>query len=207
MCFNTFAVQLHSAMIKEFKQKRGRSERNFILYEDRINFFTKTPKETARYDIKLQELGFDLHYHTAKKTNRMMLYIFNGLMFGLMLLILIFDEKREGTLAFVVLGIPVVIISAVELLKKDTDDLYLVGGNKKLVFYRAIPDEQSVLDFIAVINTTQRQLLKTKYTAFTNRTSAEEYDARLAWLKEIEAITEEEHGQLMHNFEISKLLE
>ena len=49
-------------MIAEFEQKRGFETRNFVLYKDKITIDTKTSHNKFRYDVKLESLGFDLHY-------------------------------------------------------------------------------------------------------------------------------------------------
>ena len=193
-------------LVKEFRQKKGFKYRNFVLYSDRINVEIKTTSETARYDVKLEELGFELHYHTAHKS-KLQVYIFCGVMLSLMATILIMDEKREDTGAVVFLGLILIIISITGFLTGIVDDIYLVGGPKKLLFFRNTPNEASVLEFIDTIKETQTLHYKTKYTFYNSRTIHEEYVSRLLWLKDTEVINEDEYGQLLHNFEISRLLE
>ena len=193
-------------IIKEFRQKKGFDYRNFVLYSNHINVEVKNANQTSNYNVKLEDLGFDLHYHTANKSKTPII-IFCSILLSLMCTAFILDEKHESTLVVGVFGSILLVIAIVSFLRSGTDDVYMVGGTKNLSFFRDVPNEQSVKEFITEIKKTQKQFFKAKYITYNSRTSIEEYEVRLQWLKDGEIISEDEYGQLLHNFEISKLLE
>ena len=193
-------------IVKEFRQKKGNKYRNFILYQDRISVDTKTSKESSRYNVKLSDVGTDLHYHAAH-TSKLPIAIFCGIILSLIATILIMDEKHKDTVVAVFMSFILIIVAIIAYLREIIDDVYLVGGSKNLLFYRNVPDEQSVIEFIDEIKRTQKQLFKARYITYTSHTSTEEYEARLQWLKSIDAISDDEYSELLHDFEISKLIQ
>lgn len=90
--------------------------------------------------------------------------------------------------------------------KKYQDDIYLTGGRQNLVFYRTIPDEQTVLDFISEIENTTNTHLRNKYSTFSKYMQDHEVLSRLSFLKNKNLLTDEECDELYQEYKISRLL-
>ena len=97
----------------------------------------------------------------------------------------------------------IIIIILVSL--KHNDDIFLVGGQKNLVFYRNKPSEDKVVEFIEAIKDARKDYFKKSFSSFDKTTTEEEYYGRLQWLKRQEMITADEYDELKHIFDIQKL--
>jgi hypothetical protein len=97
-------------------------------------------------------------------------------------------------------------LSVLNYLKQHQDDVFLIGGQKNLVFYREIPNESKVLEFIGEVISVSKTLLKAKYVVIDCTMSEEEFLGRLNWLVEREIISISEKSNLMQDFKIKKLL-
>jgi hypothetical protein len=82
----------------------------------------------------------------------------------------------------------------------------LVGGQTNLVFYRDIPNEKEVLEFIEKVKDQVRRHLKEKYTSFDNITDEKDFYNRINWLRDREVISDTEHLEYKTRFDRQKLL-
>jgi len=192
-------------MKTEFKQIRGANSRKFILTSDKITVETKTLRKNNKYEIKLDFLGFDIHYQSD---NTLPGKIFLGVCFiwivGSTLGYLNTEGKESGFWIFnAILG---VLMACFAYFKQHQDDIYLVGGQTNLVFYRDIPNEQAVLEFIETVKIQARSYLKEKYTVFDNSTPEQDFYGRINWLREREVISYSEYIEFKTNYDTQKLL-
>jgi adenosine deaminase len=75
-----------------------------------------------------------------------------------------------------------------------------------LVFYRNIPNEKVVLDFIDKVRGQVKIYLKEKYTTFDIATSEQDFYNRLNWLRDREVINSAEYAEYKANFDTQKLI-
>ncbi|MDQ6472644.1 hypothetical protein RB619_18550 [Flavobacterium sp. LHD-80] len=189
----------------ELIQKRGLNSRKFILTKDRIIVDTKTLRKNDKYEVKLDQLGFEIHYR-ADST------IVGKIFFGMCICVLIalpflyFITKQIDTGAFIINCIIWGILVLANYFKQHQDDIYLVDGQTTLVFYREIPNEKSVLEFIEKVKSNSKNYIREKYTDFDDVISDEEFYARLKWLKDKEVINSSEYKTYKANFETKRLL-
>lgn len=78
------------------------------------------------------------------------------------------------------------------------DDIFITGGHQNLAFYRTIPNEETVLEFVEKIISTSKKYLKEKYTKVELSMSEEAFFSQLRWLQEREVITDLELKELMN---------
>ncbi len=90
--------------------------------------------------------------------------------------------------------------------KPHQDDIYLVGGQSNLVFYRDIPNEEVVLEFIDKVKENVKIYLKEKYTMFDSTTVDQDYYVRINWLRDREIINHSEYFEYKMQFDTQKLL-
>lgn len=188
-----------------FEQKRLVGYRRFNLTSDKITVETRNWSKTDKYEIKLDRLGLDIHYQSDNTIAGM---IFFGFCIALLVAITVVHLWVEP----MDLGILIFnyglwsFLAMFAYLKPHADDIYLVGGQTNLVFYRNIPNEQAVLSFIEQIRTSIKAYLKKKYTVFDDTTIEQDFYARIAWLRDREVITNNEYSELKHSFDTQKLL-
>lgn len=195
---------LYKRMIKQFVQKRGLNYRKHTLYEDKVVVESRTIRKIDRYEIKLDQLGADKHYQADNTMSGKIAVGIFAFMPVILFISSFFQPIDTGTMIIdTVLGWSIALIL---YLKPHADDIYLVGGSRNLVFYRAVPNENEVLDFIDLIVATSRQYLKTKYASFDADTTEEEFMMRLSWLRSRGIITAREMESLKEDFQISRLL-
>lgn len=192
-------------MIAVLEQKRGFNYRKHTIFEDKVLVEMKSISKIDRYEIRVDKLGFQTQYQ-ADNTLPGKIFFIVCLVIPVALIISELLFHNIGSRNLMVNCACWFFLALFALLKQNQDDIYLVGGDKNLVFYRNIPSEQKVLDFIVLINKTTKEYIKNKYLTFDPATPDEEYWARLNWLKETEMITDEEFEDYKIDLEIKRLL-
>ncbi|ANI88057.1 hypothetical protein A9P82_01200 [Arachidicoccus ginsenosidimutans] len=192
-------------MIKEFIQKRGFNYRKFFLYSDKIIVETKSVRKINKYEAKLDRIGFNIHYQAD---NVMAGKIFLWVCIALPMILTVAElwEHNIDVRTLIIFYVIFLILILTNFLKQHQDDIYLTGGQINLVFYRAIPNEQEVLNFISQIVRVSKEYLKEKYTQFDDFTKEEIFMNQLRWLLDRDVITNEEYNNIVENFKIKRLL-
>jgi hypothetical protein len=191
-------------ILAEFEQKKRISRRKFVLYEDKIAVEIKTPQTTSRYEVDIRDTGDKLHYHAENtKGGKTILVCIFLIPIVMTILMLAGDSINSGQVLAV--WFCCFVIAFLAYIKEHADDVYLTGGQTNLSFFRDIPSEQKVLEFIELIKSTKKENLKKEYVAFDNDTDEDEYYNRLRWLKEQRILTEEEYENAKIDFEIKRL--
>lgn len=189
----------------EFKQKKGFSTKKHYLYEDKIIVESKTLQQFDKYEVKLDKLGFEIQYQAENTTVRSIFII--GCVATLLFITgyeLFYHNINNGHLA--VYYFCILFLLGMALIKEPIDSIFLVGGEKNLVFFRTSPSEKEVLSFIETVISATKNKLKNKYLSPDETVPDEEYIPRLQWLKENEIITKKEFENLKKDFEIDRLL-
>lgn len=194
-----------SNLIAGLTQKKGFDYRNHYLYADKVLVEMKTDGKIQKYDINLELLGFNLHYEAESPRRRMMLIaaIFGVPAFcGIVLLL----TDTIGLAFFTGLYLlSALVAAAIYFYKAPQDDVFLVGGQKSLVFYRNIPTEENVSDFIEIVVKTTKEYYRNKFTQFDKTTRYEVFNWRMIWLRENGLIDEAQFNDVMEDFKISRL--
>jgi hypothetical protein len=192
-------------MIAVLEQKRGLNYRKYTLFPDKVLVETKSTSKINKYEVRIEKLGFQTQYQ-ADNTLPAKIFLIICIAIPVALTILELLLHNVGTTTLVVNYVCWCGLALFSILKQHQDDIYLMGGDKNLVFYRNIPSEQKVLEFIDLIIKATKDNIKNKYLTFDPNTPDEEYLARLNWLKETEMITEEEFENYKIDLEIKRLL-
>jgi hypothetical protein len=187
------------------EQKRGLSTRKFTLLPDRILVESKNVRTVDRYEVKLELLGNEKHYQAdSTMVGKIVIAVF--LLMPALLAIGYFNNptpksKRELIAAALLSGL----VALIGFLKQHKDDIFLVGGQKNLVFFRAVPDEASVLRFIDQVIAASRAYMHAKYTVIDINLPEEVFAGRLTWLKEQDIIDDIEVEELLASYTARKL--
>ena len=187
-----------------FEQKRRFDLRRYTLYSDRILVEINTVRQNQKYEVKLDEIGYKIRYQSDSFAfQKAAFYVCLSLL--VLVWILHFVAPRQMDTTGVVVGTLVLgfFISIIKFKKLD-DDIFLFGGQVDLVFFRAIPNKESVLDFINQVITTSKTYLRKKYGIVNTTISEEMFLGRLNWLKDNEVISEEELYELKNEFNVKK---
>lgn len=191
--------------MKEFIQKRGFNYRKFFLKNDKIIVETKTIRKIDKFEVRLDRIGYDIYYQRDNVgVGKVMFWITSIAPFGF--LIGSFYDKSLLPAQIILMFVICWTLSSLNYFKQHQDDIYLMGGQKNLVFYRETPNEESVLEFINEVINSSKLLLKEKYAIVDLSLSEEEFMGRLSWLIEKEVITNAEKVSLLQDFKIRKLL-
>jgi hypothetical protein len=188
-----------------FEQKNRFNLRKYTLFSDKILIETKTIRENQKYELKLDKIGRNIHYQSDSTTvGKIAFYICLAIPIILWIIYFFAPEKMDSGAA----TINTVIwwlLALMNILKKSKDDIYVTGGQINLEFFRTIPNEETVLEFInKVINTSKAYLIH-KYAIVDVNIPEDVFLGRLNWLKDEEIICEKEFDELKNEYKIKKL--
>ncbi|GEO08812.1 hypothetical protein [Segetibacter aerophilus] len=192
-------------MIAVLEQKRGFNYRRHTLFADKVLVETKSTSKIDKYEVRIEKLGFQTQYQ-ADNTMPGKIFLVVCILIPVALTISELLLHNVGMRNLIVNYVCWLGLAIFSIFKQHQDDIYLVGGDKNLVFYRNIPSEQKVLEFIELVIKATKDNIKNKYLTFDPNTPDEEYIARLNWLKETDMITEEELENYKIDLEIKRLL-
>ena len=170
--------------------------------------YSKKPKEELEYKIKFEELGFD----TVKKrvtTANIPFFIFLAfiaLNVGLLIDTALGNEPLP-MLFFWLLG--AAFFSGLAFYanaERNKEMIYLTGGTKILELLAAKPNIAEVQEFINHIHLAIRKYYKDKFTQFNDPISYEAKIAQLKWLREMEAITDDEYKSLTSEAKTDRII-
>ena len=189
----------------EFQQKKGLNFRKFILTSDKIIVERRTFRKNEKYEVKLDKLGLDIHYQAdnniaGKIFLGVCLVLTIGSVFG------IFFSTGKDITTWIVNAVLWTVMSFIAYIKPHDDDIFLVGGQINLVFYRDVPNEKDVLAFIEKIKQHVKIYMLDKYTVFDSMTKDFDYYNRLHWLRDLEIISQSEYTEYKKAFDLQKLL-
>lgn len=189
----------------EFQQKKGLNFRKFILTSDKIIVERRTFRKNEKYEVKLDKLGLDIHYQAdnniaGKIFLGVCLVLTIGSVFG------IFLSTGKDITTWIVNAVLWTVMSFIAYIKPHDDDLFLVGGQINLVFYRDVPNEKDVVAFIEKIKQHVKIYMLEKYTVFDSMTKDFDYYNRLHWLRDLEIISQSEYTEYKKAFDLQKLL-
>ena len=192
-------------MKSKFIQKRGIGYRKFFLYEDKIVIESRDLRKINRYEIPIEQLGFDLQYQADNViASKIVLAILILISVASFVSYFFIDAPKDKNIS-ILNSVLFFLISLFAYLKPHSDDVYLVGGQKSLMFYRNRPNEESVLEFINKIIDTGKSHIRANYLKFDEYTERDEYFARVEWYKRKKVISEDEMNEFKHEFSMKKL--
>ena len=192
-------------MSTEFIQKKGYNIRKFILTSDKIIVETKTIQKKYKYEVKLDRLGLDIHYQADNTIAGKIFFTICLILIAISVFAFFYNSDKEQNI-WIFNTLLWTAMAFFAYFKQHQDDIFLVGGESNLAFYRNIPNEEKVLEFINKIKTSTKIYLKEKYTYFDKNTSDQDFFHRINWLYEKEIITYTEYLDYKTNFETQKLL-
>lgn len=189
----------------EFKQKRGFSERSYLLKEDRIIVKTKSLTRILNYEVRLDKIGFDKNFQADNPfVGKILFWVFITIPFVFM--IAKFLGAKIDNSIIVINSILFFFLAFLNFIKQHQDDIFLTGGETNLSFYRKYPDENAVLDFIEKIISASKKFQKNKLLDPILNLHPDSYIARTHWLKDNNIIGESEFNQLISEYETQRLL-
>ena len=192
-------------MDKVLEQKQGANLRKYTLKEDRILVETRSLRKNEKYEFMLDNIGLDKVYKADSTIlGKIFFYVCLALPIALTVAKLLGSNIDNNTLI-----INYVIwfgLAIVGYFRKSQDDIYLTGGPMALVFYRTIPTEKEVSDFIDGTIAASKKYIKEKYAKVNIDIPQEMFFGRLNLLKEKNIITESEYQEIKKEYELKKLI-
>lgn len=192
-------------MTKIFEQKRGLNSRKFILLHDKVLVETKTLRKNQKFEILLNNVGHEIFWQSDSTIlGKVFFYVCIAVPFVLIIIMLISHQIDNRTI-----WINCAVLWLLALLnyaKQHEDDIYIVGGQRDLSFYRTIPSEEKVLEFINEIISTSKNYLKENYTIVDVTIPEDVFLGRLHWLREKKIISDIELHELKSEYNVKKLL-
>lgn len=187
------------------EQKKGFGRRKFTLTDDRIIIETKESQKSIKFEVKLDQIGYDIYYQSESSGAAKFLICFCAFLLFIFWGSFFFDDNRNllGTIIFTIL---ILFVMFLPFLIKRKDDVYLTGGEQNLVFYRTVPNEEHVLSYVNAIIVASKQYLRKKYARVDIYVPEEVFLHRLSWLLEKEIISREEIEELKSDYRTKKLL-
>lgn len=181
------------------------SYRKFGLYSDRLLVEQKTISQFTKFEIKLDQIGSNLHYQSDSiLAGKVFLYISIAIPLILTIVNLIQHNSLLEIKYLIMNYILWLGIALANYLTEHQDDIILTGGSQNLFFYRNIPDEQSVLVFIDDVISASKSHMRNKYTKIDSYVSEGDFINRLQWLLANEIISEQDFAQLREEYRISR---
>jgi hypothetical protein len=192
-------------MNKTFEQKRGSNLRKHTLKTDRILVETTSLRKNEKFEIMLDSLGSDISYKADSTIiGKVFFFICLAIPIAMTVALLAGSEIDRGTL--IVNYVIWFGLAIFNFLKQSQDDVFLVGGQKYLVFYRAIPNEKEVLEYINEIIVASKAYIREKYAKVDPDIPHDMFFARLLWLKEKGIINESEYREMKNEYDLKKLI-
>ena len=180
--------------------------RKHTLYDDKILVESKTIRSITRYEVKLEELGFDKIYQADNVTPGKIWFAIL-ILFPFFIIAAQLSDKPVPWASVIFLSVIFWAVALAGYFKQNKDDIFLTGGKKNLVFYRNVPNEEEVLRFIEIISDAKKEMLKKRLIRFDDYTQEPEFLARLNYLRDHGMITQEEFDDIYTDFKISRLLQ
>lgn len=195
-------------MNKTLEQKRGLNLRKHTLFDDYILVETKTIQKYERYEVKLDQIGWEKFYKAEPiLLAKIFFYLCLALPSILTLMILLGIEGFElGTFVFNWVLWSIFALLLYYRIKNPPDDVYLTGGQRNLLFYRAVPNEADVTQFLNQVIAASKIYIKEKYAKADIDIPQEVFHGRLNWLKERDIISESEYREMKIEYDNKKLL-
>ncbi len=191
-------------LIKEFSQKRGFSFRKFHLYPNKVVVETRTIRKLEKFEIKIENVGFDTSYQ-ADNIAIGKIWFFLCLAAPIFVHVLQFFPGQElSTTNLVILYAGCWFFALLNFLKQHQDDIILKGQND-LIFYRNIPNEQKVLEFIELTKLTTKKYLRRKYLNTDDFIDNTEFRYTMKWLLEKDIISKSEYKKAINEFDLKNI--
>jgi hypothetical protein len=193
-----------SNLIKEFIQKRGLNYRKFSLYQNKIIVETKTIKKIEKYEVQIENLGFDTVYQ-AENTLVGKIWLYICLTLPIIFYILqLFPSQRIPITNLIIIHVGCWLFAFFNYIKQHQDDIIL-KGRKDLEFYRDIPDEKSVLIFIELVKTTTKNYLKRRHFNTDNYIDDNEFNHTMKWLLNQDIISISEYKSILDDYKLKNI--
>ena len=189
-----------------FEQKRGLSLRRYTLYSDKILIETKTIRKNQKYELKLDKVGHNIQYQSDSTiVGKIAFYVCLAIPIVLWIIHFVVSKQLDKGTA-IINTILWWLLALINILKQHEDDIYLVGGQNSLAFFRTVPNEGIVLDFIQKVINSSKSYLRNKYGIVDVNISEDVFFARLNWLKEEEIISEKEFYEIKDEYRVKKII-
>jgi hypothetical protein len=193
-------------MKSKFIQKRGIGYSKFYLYEDKVVVETRDLRKINKYEVPIEQLGMELQYQADNVIAGKIAVVVCTIVSIASLISCFFQTSPKEKNIAIFNSICFFLIAIFMYLKPHADDVYLVGGNKNLMFYRNRPNEDEVLKFLNEVIETTKSFVRKNYLKFDDNTNQDEYFARLDWYLRKKIITDDERQDLKEEFTLKRLL-
>lgn len=193
-------------LVNEFTQKRGFNYRKFHLYHDKVIIETKTIRKIEKYEVKIDNIGFDILYQ-ADNVIIGKIVMFICILIPILLVFLNLFNGQDILAAKTIMIFMVCWGFALINYSKQHQDDIILKGHQNLEFYRSIPNEDEVLEFISLIVSSSKSYLKKKYYKLKEHSNEVDLQNTMTWLLDREVISESEFDKIMNDFHLRKSFE
>jgi len=192
--------------MKELIQKKTFASKHYKILKGKLQVNIKSTKEQNEWTCSLEELGLKKLY---KKQPRFLLNLAVVVCFAIALAAAItyffFPEQIDAG-GFYINTVLWGFLGLFFMLVPVKNEVYLYGGSQDLAFYRNIPNEESVDQFLDELIQATKEYLREKYTKIDKDLAEDIQIENFKWLKDIEVITEQEYQELKEELTRQKLL-
>lgn len=194
--------------MKELKQKRFFSTREFKILRNSVFVKTKSWTDIYEYDVPFENIGLRI----LKKTDRgpKIALLFFGMLTILMTYFSIeswFAGEPANKFGLIIaLAVIFLGFSIGAFLSLKNTVICIIGGQQIIQFYANSPSEESVQNFIDNIFQIKKEKIKVQVLTMQQQVSEEIFKQQLEWLIENDVIDQKEYEELLQSFQIKKII-
>lgn len=193
--------------MSELKIKFIGTENNYSILSNKVKISERTWDKSIEYFISFDNLGFDIIKEKTKSLIWVSIIHFSFMCLNIYVLV---DEAMKGAKSLQIDGWLFSIILFASLfiysLIQKTEKVYLTGGNSVIILNASNPNSKNVYSFINELHLAMRNHFKSKFGNLDLPIDNEKAMSNFLWLKEINAINENEYQELIHKIGLKNLL-
>lgn len=194
--------------MKELKQSRFFSKREFKILKNSVYVKMKTWTEYFEYEVPLDDLGLK----TLKKRDKgpkLVFILFSALTFAMAYLSLVNylqGEVFHKAITINVLGGICLLFTIAAFIGMQNTLVYIFGGEKTIEFFDDSPSEESVNEFIATIFQIKKEKIKSTILAMQHQVPEGVFKQQLEWMIDNEIIDQSEHDSLLEKHKVKRIV-
>lgn len=170
--------------------------RYFEIQEDGIRVRTRKFLTSQEYKVPFENITLNRCHTTACSKQLLWLSLLFVVLAVVVLLHGLFSGSKDTVSAFLFYGILAIICIVLYFLSRERF-IYYLAGEGMLLFYEDLPSNQSLGEFLDELESRHKKYMNSNYIPRRNEGESISNElARLLWLKERGALTEQEYEQL-----------
>jgi hypothetical protein len=194
--------------MKELKQSRIFSKREFKILRNSVSVKMKTWTEYFEYEVPLDDLGLKI-LKKRDKGPKLVFILFSTLTFSMgyfSLVNYIQGEELHKVIAINGLGLICLLFSIAAFLGMQNTLVYIFGGEKTIELFDNSPSEESVQAFIETIFQIKKEKIKSNILAMQHQVPEEVFKQQLEWMIDNDIIDQNEFDNLLEKHKVKRIV-